>query len=61
MVGRLAFVSSVVTKVIDSTSARVPRVLLHVGNSSPAAIATYAFLKAMSLDIMVTVSDLSSS
>jgi fatty acid synthase, animal type len=58
-VGRLCFVSSVVAKAISATSVKTPRVLLHAGNSSPAAIATYAYLKAQSIDVMVTVNDLS--
>ena len=59
IVGRLCFVSSVVAKAISAAAVKSPRVLSHVGNSSPAAIATYAYLKAQSLDVMVTVNNLS--
>jgi fatty acid synthase, animal type len=61
IVGRLCFVSSVVAKAISSAAVKAPRVLLHAGNSSPAAIVTYAYLKAQSLDVMVTVNNLSTS
>jgi fatty acid synthase len=59
VVGRFCFVSSVVAKAISAASVKTPRVLLHAGNSSPAAIATYAYLKAHSLDVVVTVNDIS--
>jgi fatty acid synthase, animal type len=59
IVGRLCFISSVITKAISSAAVKTPRILLHAGNSSPAAIATYVYLKANSFDVMVTVRDLS--
>lgn len=61
IVGRLCFVSSVVVKAICSAAVKAPRILLHAGHSSPAAIATYAYLRAQSLDVMITVNSLSTS
>lgn len=57
VVGRLAFISSIVSKTISSATVKAPRVLIHAGLSSPAAIATYAYLKSKSLDVMVTATD----
>ncbi|KZT06920.1 polyketide synthase [Laetiporus sulphureus 93-53] len=55
--GRLFFVSSVVTKALAFCGVRSPRILLHAGVSSPAAVATYLYLKARGLDVFVTVTE----
>nr|ART89046.1 polyene polyketide synthase 1 [Agaricomycetes sp.] len=57
IVGRLSFVSSVVSKTLASAASKTPRVLVHAGSASPAAIATFIYLRARSLDVMVTATD----
>ncbi|PCH43241.1 KR-domain-containing protein [Wolfiporia cocos MD-104 SS10] len=52
--GRVLFASSVVSQAISSPSTQTPRVILHAGNSSPASIATYSYLKARNIDVLVT-------
>jgi len=56
VVGRLLFVALVVNKAVQSSSPQAPRVLLHFGMCTPAAITTYLFLKSTSAEIMATVS-----
>jgi fatty acid synthase len=57
VIGRLLFIGSVTSRAIQFSSSKAPRVLLHAGTCSPAAMATYAFLKSHSLDILVTISN----
>ncbi|GJJ08177.1 putative secondary metabolism biosyntheticenzyme [Clathrus columnatus] len=52
LVGRLAFISSTIIKTIPSNGCRV---VLHVGDCFPAALATYAFLKASNFEILATI------
>ncbi|GJJ08186.1 Type I Iterative PKS [Clathrus columnatus] len=51
LVGRLAFISSTILEAIPSNGCRV---VLHAGDCSFAALATYAFLKANNFEILVT-------
>lgn len=57
IVGPLAFLSSVVVRALSTVNSRKPRVLLHLGQDSPAASATLLYLDALGLDVTVTVSD----
>ncbi|KAF9237183.1 polyketide synthase [Melanogaster broomeanus] len=58
LVGRLVFLSLVVVEVARASSKKA-KVLLHAGECTPAAIATYAFLHASGFDVTVSVSDAS--
>jgi fatty acid synthase, animal type len=60
-VGRALFVASVVRKVISFSSSSKPRILLHAGKCTPAAISTCSFLKFQSIEFILTVSEHSSS
>lgn len=55
--GPLAFLSSVVMRALSTVNSRKPRVLLHLGQDSPAASATLSYLDSLGLDVTVTVSD----
>ena len=57
LAGPLAFISSVVSRAISTVRTKKPRVLLHLGQLSPAASATLSYLNALALDITATVSD----
>ncbi|KAK7047807.1 hypothetical protein VNI00_006135 [Paramarasmius palmivorus] len=59
LAGRLAFTSSVVMNTLAKAKAKT-RVILHAGDCSPAAVATYAYLQERSFDIFVTVANLAS-
>ncbi|KAF9242059.1 polyketide synthase [Melanogaster broomeanus] len=56
LVGRLVFLSLAVVDVVRG-SPKKAKVLLHAGQCTPAAIATYAFLQASGFDVAVSVSD----
>jgi D-arabinose 1-dehydrogenase-like Zn-dependent alcohol dehydrogenase len=56
-VGQLAFVSSAVMDFMKTACPKTTKILLHAGRCSPAAIATYNFLKVNDFDTMITVSD----
>jgi D-arabinose 1-dehydrogenase-like Zn-dependent alcohol dehydrogenase len=53
LIGRLAFISSVVLKALPS---RGRRAILHAGSCSAAAFTTYSYLKAARFEILVTTS-----
>ncbi|KAF9261006.1 polyketide synthase [Marasmius fiardii PR-910] len=59
LAGRLAFTSSVVVESLTQAKSGA-RVILHAGECSPAAMATFAYLQERNLDVFVTVSDLTS-
>ncbi|KAF9237185.1 polyketide synthase [Melanogaster broomeanus] len=56
LVGRLVFLSLAVVDVVRASSKKA-KVLLHAGQCTPAAIATYAFLHATGFEVAVSVSD----
>jgi hypothetical protein len=56
-VGQFVFVSSVVVDFMKTAFPKTTKILLHAGRCSPAAIATYNFLKVNDFDTMVTVGD----
>ncbi|KAI3605818.1 polyketide synthase [Moniliophthora roreri] len=55
LVGRLAFISSVVMKILASAKSS-SHVILHAAESSPAALATLAYLQEQGFNIFVTIS-----
>ncbi|KAG7085922.1 Type I Iterative PKS [Marasmius oreades] len=56
LAGRLAFTSSVVVESLAHAKIGA-RVILHAGDCSPAAMATFAYLQERNFDTFVTVSD----
>lgn len=54
IVGTLVFLSSAIRRTLSTLTHEKPRILLHLGQSSPAAVATLLYLEALSLDIVVT-------
>ncbi|KAF9237180.1 polyketide synthase [Melanogaster broomeanus] len=58
LIGRLVFLSLVVVEVVRASSKKA-KVVLHAGQCTPAAIATYAFLHASGFEVAVSVSDTS--
>ncbi|CCM06115.1 uncharacterized protein FIBRA_08364 [Fibroporia radiculosa] len=60
LVGKLMFLSLIVVDIVGSSSKNT-KILLHAGHCSPAALATYAYLSTNSFDVVVTVSDATSS
>ncbi|CCM04590.1 uncharacterized protein FIBRA_06771 [Fibroporia radiculosa] len=60
LVGKLMFLSLVVVDTVGISSKNA-KILLHAGHCSPAALATYAYLNTNSFDVVVTISDASSS
>lgn len=53
LVGRLAFISSVISKALPPSGRKA---ILHAGDCSAAAFTTYSYLKATGFDILVTIS-----
>ncbi|KAH9940662.1 polyketide synthase [Amylocystis lapponica] len=57
VVGPLVFVTSIVAPAISSAGIKNPRIILHAGSLSPAALATYRYLKGQDVDIFITVNN----
>jgi hypothetical protein len=60
-VGHTLFVASVAVKVTSFSSSSRPRILLHAGKCTPAAIVTCSFFKFQSMKFILTISEHSSS